>query len=168
MILWFQSTAEDLQEKCKLFYHKFKLLQVIFFLSYLLQIPWKCTIKNLQVKSCFSFQDSSTGKIHVPSQCWAAFHHTGASVALLLNKAYWLMFKQVCGLSIFRTLCSLGICDGLRKPLALCCFKDHKGVWVDRFKTTSAFKQFSLHCISSKRSEKSGALLPPSSSLKSL
>lgn len=81
-------------------------------------------------------------KMHVLSQCWTTFHHVRASAAVLLNKAYWLIFKQVCGLSFCRTLCYLVFWDGLRKPLALHCFKDHKRVWVDRYETTSAFSNF--------------------------
>lgn len=76
--------------KASFFYNKFKLLQVTF--SYLLE-----RLRNLHFKEkkclLLNLMDLPSRillrvKLHVPSQCWSSFHHVGAPVALLPNKAY--------------------------------------------------------------------------------
>lgn len=157
--------------KASSFYNRLKLLQVT--CSYLLEgLCGPSEICGLKKKksSLLNLMDLPSRillwvKLHVPSQCWSSFHHVGAPVALLPNKAYWLICKQVGGLPFCSILCHLSACAGLRKPLALCC-SAHTGVWVDRFKTTSAFNNFLCTASLQKRSQKSGAC--PSASLKSL
>lgn len=157
-----------LQVKCRL-----KLLQVT--CSYLLEgLCGPSEICKLKKKKSFllSLMDLLSRillrvKLHVPSQCWSSFHHVGAPVALLPNKAYWLIFKQVGGLPFCSILCHLSACAGLRKPLALCC-SAHTGVWVDRFETTSALNNFLCTAFLQKRSRKSRPCSSASPSLKSL